>query len=228
MGPLQFLGVFLFFRGIFMSIDFSISHNEKTMIKNLYEGSIKLYDTRQEVKEGIHNIIGTSNITGMVRVKSEKDEQVSKEVKFITETGSIKCEDEATTKYIDIMSELNNRRIEKTCDIIENLIESGNFSVIKLIVDGYNREETDSSYTIDDDIVVYHLTKGRHNAIDAREVKNMSEIIDKFIEKYGISSMQEQDNHSVILGNDNKKLISNKETIKMMINRKVGNYGKRI
>ena len=212
-----------------MGIDFLVSHNGKTMIKNLYDGSIKLYDTRETVKNRIEDIIGSSSIIGMTRIKSKEDEQVSKLVKFATDNSTITFEDEATTKYIDIMSELNNRRIVDTYNTAERLIETGEFNVVNLLIDDYSSEMADSSLSVIDNAIVYHITKGKGNAIEGREVKNMSEIIDKFLEVYGISGIQNAvKNYGIILGNDNKSLVSNEEHVISMVNRKVGNYGKRI
>lgn len=216
-----------------MGIDFLVSHDDKTMIKNLFDGSIKLYDHKQDVKDRIEEIIGSSIISGMTRLKSEKDEQISKIVKFTTMTdtpaNTITFENDAIAKYTDIMSEMNNRRITDTYCKLEELIETGNFNVINIIIDEYQNGVDDCSFSYQDGAILYHLIQNKYGTIESRDQKIISDIIDKFISIYGLSSVQPvMKNHGIIIGNDNKTIISNEEVIKSMINRKVGNYGKRI
>ncbi len=216
-----------------MSIDFLVSHNNQTMIKNMCDNSYKLYDTRLETKKDIENIIGASSIIGISMKKSEKDEQVNSQVIFLTKNGDISStitfKDEAAKEYVDVMSELNNRRLVDTYNMLVRKIENGDFSVINLIVDEYNSEKTDSTLDFVGNAIVYHLTKGKYGTLDGRDEKNISEIIDKFISVYGITDMQKSvKNQGVVLGNEDKALVSNEEHVINMINRKVGNYGKRI
>lgn len=216
-----------------MGIDFLISHDDKTKIKNLFDGSYVLYENRQDVKDRVEEIIGSSIICGMTKLKSEKDEQVSKVVKFTTMTdtpaNTITFENDAIAKYTDIMSEMNNRRITDTYCKLEELIETGNFNVINIIIDEYQNGIDDCSFSYSDGAILYHLIQNKYGTIESRDQKIISDIIDKFISVYGLSPVQPgMKKHGIIIGNENKAIISNEEVIKRMINRKVGNYGKRI
>ena len=212
-----------------MTTEFLINVSDKTMIKNLQDKTYKLYDKRQDVKDRVDEIVGSSNIEGMSRLKSDKDAQVSRIVKFKTSDSLIIFENEATTKYTDIMSELNNKRIMDTYCKIEELIETGEFNVINLLVDEYQSNMDDSSFGIIENAIIYHLTKSKYGTIDSRDMKNLSMLIDKFLSVYGLSNAQPGvKNHGIILGNDNKAVVSNEENVKSMIDRKVGNYGRRV
>ena len=216
-----------------MSIDFLISHDDKTKIENLCDGSYVLYNRKQDVKDYIGKIIGSSIITGMTKSNEEKNGIVSKEVKFITMTDKpgniIRFRDNAIAEYTDIMSEMSNKRITDTDLRLEKLIKSHEFDTIKIIIDPYRSDLDDSSFSIDDRVILYHLMQSKYGTIESRDQRVLSDIIDRFISIYGVLSLEQgSQNTNAIIGNKGKKLITNEESIKFMINRKVGNYGKGI
>ena len=231
-----------------MGIDFLISHDDKTKIENLCDGSYVLYNRKQGVKDYIEEIIGSSIITGMTKSKEDN----SKEVKFTTTTiivdeektkinpnakpevivrpgNIIRFKDGAIAEYTDIMSEMNNKRIADTHCKFDELVEKSVFDTVKIIIDAYRSDLDDSSFSIDDGVILYHLMQSKYNTIESRDQRILSDIIDRFISVNGVAALQQGvQNTDGIISAEGKTLISNEEIIKRMINRKVVNYGKRI